>query len=122
MPLTFISADCDGLKNINDKFGHVAGDRYICLARDLIKAHLPAMSYFFRMGGDEFLAVIPRLSMAEADRLVKEIAEDAQNYKTDRFELKLSVGCYTLTDSNTSVETAVNLSDKAMYEMKKRSR
>lgn len=122
LPLTFISADCDGLKNINDKFGHVAGDRYICLARDLIKAHLPAMSYFFRMGGDEFLAVIPRLSRAEADRLVKEIAEDAQNYKTDRFELKLSVGCYTLTDSNTTVETAVNLSDKAMYEMKKGNR
>ena len=119
VPLTFISADCDGLKTINDQFGHAAGDRYICMARDAINDKLPQGSYHFRMGGDEFLAVVPGMDEASANALVESIIENTARYKTDDFSLRLSVGSYTITDAGESIERAVNRSDKAMYRMKK---
>lgn len=119
LPLTFISADCDGLKTINDAFGHTAGDAYICFARDAIQEHLPEDSFLFRMGGDEFLAVVPGMDAAGAAALVEKIALGAKKYRTYKFTLKLSVGSYTIVNKDTPIESAVNLSDKAMYRMKK---
>jgi len=121
LPLTFISADCDGLKTINDRFGHASGDAYICLARDAIKESLPKQSYLFRMGGDEFLAIVPGMGKEEAEELTRRITRSAENYKTDQFALRLSVGCYTILTPDMSIETAVNLSDKAMYQSKRKN-
>lgn len=118
-PLTFISADCDGLKTINDAYGHAAGDTYICFARDALQEALPKGSYLFRMGGDEFLALVPNLDEEGARKLVDDIISIAPNHKTDRFHLRLSVGSYTIKDPNESVEAAVNRSDKEMYRMKR---
>lgn len=119
VPMTFVSADCDGLKTINDEFGHAAGDRYICMARDAIQGKLPEGSYLFRMGGDEFLAIVPRMDEEDANALVASIIENVKNFKTDRFQLRLSVGSYTVSRVEESIERAVNRSDKAMYRMKK---
>lgn len=119
LPLTIISADCDGLKKINDKYGHASGDKYICLARDAIQKELPKKSYLFRMGGDEFIAIIPGMKAYEGAKLIKNIVKNSHNYKTTQFELKLSVGYHTITKENVSIETALNLSDKLMYKMKR---
>lgn len=120
LPLTFISADCDGLKNINDQFGHADGDCYICFARDAIQEALPKGSYLFRMGGDEFLALIPGMGEKEAKKLVDDIVHNASHYKTDSYTLRLSAGSYTMLSDADSIEYAVNQSDKAMYNMKQR--
>ena len=74
------------------------------------------------MGGDEFLAIIPNMDKYEAAKTVKELIKNSKKYKTSQFELKLSAGCYTITRKNISIETAVILSDKEMYKMKKRCR
>ena len=118
LPLTIVSADCDGLKKINDKYGHAAGDKYICFARDAIKELLPEESYLFRMGGDEFIAIIPNMNSYQAAKLVKDIVKNSKKFKTSHFSLKLSVGSHTISKKNLSVESAVALSDKAMYRMK----
>ena len=118
LPITFISADCDGLKKINDKFGHSSGDKYICFARDLLLECLPKQAFLFRMGGDEFLALIPGMRAYQANKLVKNIIKNTGKYKTPKFELKLSVGCHTISKKGTSIEGGVALSDKAMYKMK----
>jgi diguanylate cyclase (GGDEF)-like protein len=81
IPITVISADCDGLKRINDKYGHAAGDKYICFARDAIQESLPEKSYLFRMGGDEFVAVIPGMKSYDAAILTKEIVKNSKKYK-----------------------------------------
>ena len=120
IPITVISADCDGLKRINDKYGHAAGDKYICFARDAIQESLPEKSYLFRMGGDEFVAVIPGMKSYDAAILTKEIVKNSKKYKNGNFALKLSVGHYTIAKPGITLETAVALSDKAMYKMKKK--
>ena len=119
-PLTIISADCDKLKKINDKYGHAAGDIYICFARDCLKECLPKTALLFRMGGDEFIALLPKTTREEGKNLVKKIASHAKNYRVDNFSLKLSVGGYTLEKKNVTLDNAIALSDKEMYKMKKR--
>lgn len=119
IPLTVISVDCDGLKKINDKFGHAAGDKYICLTKDAIQDALPEKSFLFRMGGDEFIALIPGMKAYEAAKVVKEIVKNSKKYKTSNFKLSLSAGSYTINKKGISVESAMALSDKSMYKMKK---
>lgn len=118
-PLTIISADCDGLKCINDEFGHSAGDKYICFARDALKEALPDESYIFRMGGDEFLAVIPNTDEEQAEVIVNAVNEIAKKYKNKDFALELSVGSATIKNPKISIETAVRMSDKEMYRIKR---
>jgi len=117
-PVTIISADCDELKQINDNFGHAAGDQYICYARDVLKSALPNNTVIFRMGGDEFLAVVPETDEAKAQEYVDKINKSIVNYKNDNFCLSLSVGSHTINDENCSVENGVKLSDKEMYKVK----
>ena len=118
-PITIISADCDDLKIINDKFGHAAGDQYICYARDAIRKSLPDKAVVFRMGGDEFLAVVPETNKEEAKLLVDKINKSVKKYKNKDFALSLSVGSHTIKGHNSSIETGVKLSDKEMYKVKK---
>ena len=118
-PLTIISADCDGLKQINDKFGHAAGDQYICYAKDALRKALPKKSYLFRMGGDEFLAVVPETDKEEAKVLLEKINKTTKQFKNKDFALKLSVGSYTIGKHKGSIENAVIMSDQQMYKVKK---
>ena len=72
------------------------------------------------MGGDEFVAVIPGMKSYDAAVLTKEIIKNSKKYTTGNFSLKLSVGHYTISKPGITLETAVALSDKAMYKMKKK--
>lgn len=118
-PLTVISVDCDDLKNINDQFGHAAGDRYICYARDAIKECIGDNSFLFRMGGDEFLALVPKTDKQQAKELLEKIKSAAKKYKNNNFCLEMSIGSYTITKPSESIENAVNKSDREMYKNKK---
>ena len=118
-PITIISADCDDLKQINDIYGHAAGDQYICYAKDALKNALPKNAVIFRMGGDEFLAVVPETDSEQADKLVCKINESIKKYKNKDFALSLSVGSHTIDGHGKSIETGVRLSDKEMYKVKK---
>lgn len=119
-PITMITADCDGLKEINDRFGHAAGDQYICFAKNALQKVLPKNAYIIRMGGDEFLAVVPRTNKQAAEGYVKKIKAESKKYGNENFFLKLSVGSYTIEKKNDSIESAVIESDKEMYRNKNR--
>lgn len=118
-PLTIISADCDDLKKINDEFGHHAGDIYICYARDALLENLPKGSYLFRMGGDEFIAMVQNTNKEQAKQIVDGINESINKFRNPQFELKMSVGSWTLMDKGISLESGVAKSDKEMYKTKK---
>lgn len=71
------------------------------------------------MGGDEFLVAIPNTSKGEGKDIVKRIMEQSEKYKNDKFSLKISVGSYTIENASTTIEVAVNQSDREMYKIKK---
>ena len=66
LPITLIMADVNGLKLINDSFGHAMGDQLLKKAAHLITAAVPKTSIVARLGGDEFIVVLPQTDIFEA--------------------------------------------------------
>ncbi len=116
--------DLNGLKNINDTFGHEAGDHYIIKAARFIRKYLPRFTNIYRIGGDEFVAFTS--SVLPEDELVKicdTISENLINYgKQIHRNLSLSYGVAThsIVNLNDTFETIFNLADKRMYTQKQK--
>ena len=117
-PITVLSGDCDNLKKINDKFGHHNGDRYIQMTADLIRSVVPDDSVIFRMGGDEFLTIIPHMGIRKANALIRQIEKNMKSFKTEKFSLKVSFGTHTVSKPCESVDKCIIASDRAMYRNK----
>ncbi len=69
MPLSVCFMDLDNLKLINDIFGHPAGDQYIKDFSDMIRLNIRASDLCIRMGGDEFLLVLPHVSQEKTEEI-----------------------------------------------------
>ena len=120
----FISFDMDGLKYINDTYGHQAGDYAIRLTANAIRRSAPKEAILARVGGDEFLVVLPRANQHDADRYMKDFDKELKllNRQENRtFNVEASCGAivYQL-DSFSTIEECVQKSDEAMYQEKDR--
>lgn len=118
-PLTIISADCDGLKIINDTYGHTAGDEYIKAAADLFKMVLPPERILFRMGGDEFLVLLPATTEEAALRLVEQLKENQKQFHIQNKQLSVSFGVSVMDSRADSFHLCVTDSDRNMYHEKR---
>lgn len=118
-PLAIISADCDGLKIINDTYGHTAGDEYIKAAVDLFKMVLPSKRILFRMGGDEFLVLLPATTEETALRYVEQLKENQKLFKIQNKQLSVSFGVSVMDSRADSFHLCVTDSDRNMYLEKK---
>lgn len=120
--VAFVSFDLDGLKKINDTYGHQAGDYAIRLVAEAIRRSAPKEALAARMGGDEFLTVLPRAAQAGADRFVADFrrALDRLNREEDRaFRAEASTGAAVFRlDNLTTIETCIQKSDEIMYRQK----
>lgn len=83
-PLAIISLDLNDLKKINDHFGHYAGDMALKKTANAIKKHVNQRGYSFRIGGDEFLVILPKTSQEEAEAIVRIIVKDIEKKKNER--------------------------------------
>ena len=72
-PLTVLTVDIKNFAELNEKFGHAAGDRILTFAADLIKEQLRGMDFLARAAGDEFLAVLPTANDDTAAEIVGRI-------------------------------------------------
>ncbi len=118
----FVSIDLDGLKKINDTYGHQAGDFAIRLVAEAIRRSAPKETLAARMGGDEFLAVVPRANQAAADRFMADFRAQLEklNLEEDRaFRAEASTGAavFRLNELST-IEGCIQKSDEIMYRQK----
>ena len=116
--VAFISIDMDRLKQINDNFGHAAGDFAIRLLARAIKAALGKDG----IGGDEFLIFLPSAGNGKAEAFLEHFdqALDRLNAEENRsFTVSASAGCTTkqLTEPDT-IEGCIHDSDTQMYQIK----
>ena len=120
----FVSFDMDWLKEINDTYGHQAGDYAIRLTASAIRRAAPRNAIVARVGGDEFLAVLPRAGKPAADRFIRDFQKElkALNRQEDRaFNVEASCGAVVFRlDSMTTIEECVQKSDEAMYREKEK--
>ena len=120
--VTFVAFDMDHLKEINDSYGHLAGDYAIRAMGAALRAAAPKEAIVARMGGDEFLAILPGAEQRAAELFMKKFQRelDAINKREKRsFQVEASCGTYTVKlEETTTLEECVRMSDEAMYKAK----
>ena len=118
-PVSIVSADCDGLKTINDTYGHMAGDEYLKISVSIFQTVLPEKSVLFRVGGDEFVFILPSTSEAEAAALVDQMNLRAQALQIKDHPVSVSYGIATMQSPKDIAEEYLAISDEKMYEAKR---
>lgn len=124
-PISIISADCDGLKQANDKYGHYVGDEMIRTSAQLFKSKLPDNAVIFRMGGDEFLIILPQTGEEESSKYLNMLREETHKLSIKGVPLSISYGACTLKNTADNMDNAIRIADKQMYlekEEKKKAR
>ena len=114
--------DMDGLKRINDVYGHHEGDRAIKAAAELIMACCQNGEIAGRAGGDEFYVFAPDYSERKLLRFVDTLRRKLKTYNTEMkkpYQLDLSYGTFlTMTDGSGRLDDFLRISDSRMYEQK----
>jgi diguanylate cyclase (GGDEF)-like protein/PAS domain S-box-containing protein len=109
--------DLDGLKVINDRFGHLAGDRALCRLAQTLADCCRSIDTAARQGGDEFALVLPETGAAAATlvarRICELLAKDAEEPA-----LSVSVGVASYPKDADTIGTLLYAADKALYAMK----
>jgi diguanylate cyclase (GGDEF)-like protein len=78
-PLSVIVADLDLLRNVNNTYGHLAGDAVLAGVAEIIRSHIRPYDVAARFGGEEFAIVLPETSLREADEIAERIREAVAN-------------------------------------------
>lgn len=112
-----VSADLDGLKRINDRDGHEAGDRAIYAAAELLRTTARTVDHVARVGGDEFLILLPETDARGAKRFVDRLRAAAMKTMCDGVCLEISLGAATAEPAEALRDT-VRRADAAMYASK----
>ncbi|MFV0362071.1 MAG: diguanylate cyclase [Suipraeoptans sp.] len=117
-----IFIDLDGLKDVNDKYGHADGDFMIIKSLEIVKSNIRKSDVICRWGGDEFVIIL-RGSHDDAQIVMKKVMAAIDNYNAKGeipFELSFSYGIETVVPlGEDTVDTVVARADKKMYENKK---
>lgn len=115
IPFTVVYADIDGLKQINDKKGHLEGDRVIRTVAGLLGRTLRASDTLGRLGGDEFLIVLPGLTSTDAKAVVERIQHSVIGSNSPA---AVSVGYACVTAGDHSADDLIERADKELYSVK----
>jgi diguanylate cyclase (GGDEF)-like protein/PAS domain S-box-containing protein len=121
VPISIIIGDLDGLKLVNDNFGHSEGDKYIKRMADILKSVVRDEDVVSRLGGDEFAVLLPKTSKKCVNKICDRIERECKkaNDKNDyKVPLKISLGYYTITSKEEDLYNCFNKADKEMYSKK----
>jgi len=114
---SIVLLDLDGLKNINDQFGHLAGNRALCRVAQILKDCCRAVDTAARHGGDEFAVVLPETRAAAAAFVARRICELLEA-ETEQPPVSVSVGIASYPADADGIGALLQNADKALYAMK----
>lgn len=119
-PVGIISLDVDGLKIVNDILGHQAGDALLVTAGRLIRGCFRDSDVVARIGGDEFVVLLPQSSAAVVERAVERLKDAVENYNrhVPFSPVSISQGWAVRSDMNTSLSKVYQEADYKMYQQK----
>jgi diguanylate cyclase (GGDEF)-like protein/PAS domain S-box-containing protein len=109
--------DLDGMKQINDRYGHLAGNRALCRLADIFRFSCRSIDTAARYGGDEFAIVLPETGAKDAALVRKRICERLNNDREEPL-LSVSVGMAVYPEDGATIDTLFQAADRALYEMK----
>ena len=118
-PLSIIMLDMDGLKTINDTYGHPAGDVALKIVADAIRKTIRRVDLPARFGGDEFIIVLPEVPLDIAVRIAERISENIKPSQEQKDMFSLSGGVAQLREEHASAEDFIRAVDEALYRAKR---
>lgn len=126
-PLTLLMLDLDHFKTINDRFGHLEGDRALVAFAQAVKSQLRASDAVGRLGGEEFGVLLPLTTLAEgleaAHRILQSVRALLLSDDTGQaYRITTSLGVGAFRQSDRSLRDMLDRTDQALYLAKRRGR
>ncbi|GAB1476137.1 hypothetical protein MASR2M70_09690 [Bacillota bacterium] len=118
LPLTIIMGDLDGLKLINDVYGHLKGDKALKKMAKIIEASCRESDLLFRWGGDEFVILLPESFEDYGQKICEHIKAKCLLTNVSDIKLSISLGCATKTDKNQKWQDVLKKAEDNMYKSK----
>jgi len=126
LPISIVMTDIDRFKYINDRFGHAAGDDALCHIAELLRRDRRDDDVLARVGGEEFVVVLPGADMASAieiaDKLRRRIESSSLEADGNELSMTSSFGVATQTDRDTCLTDVIIRADRALYRSKRAGR
>ncbi|NVJ64913.1 MAG: GGDEF domain-containing protein [Gammaproteobacteria bacterium] len=118
--------DIDHFKAINDKFGHSIGDKVIQATKDICQLIVRDSDTIGRIGGEEFLVILPETAVEDAYRIAERIREQFENYDFEALAKGLKVtssfGVTEYTSDDDNLDLVINRADRLLYKAKHEGR
>ena len=118
LPITMVMGDINGLKLTNDAFGHLAGDRLLIKVAEVMKKECRTDDIIARIGGDEFMFLLPRTDSDEAKIIIQRINATLAQEKLDSIILSVSFGWETKKTFAEPMTTIYKKAEDHMYRHK----
>lgn len=117
-PLTIVMADVNGLKLINDSFGHAVGDELLKKVSEVMRRGCRADDIIARLGGDEFVILLPKTDICETEKIVKRIKDIALKEKVGSVGIDISFGYETKKNGEENTQEILKKAEDNMYKRK----
>lgn len=117
-PISFIMGDVNGLKLTNDAFGHEAGDKLLKKISDIIKDVCREDEIISRIGGDEFLILLPKTSAEEAMKIIDKIKDKCEMEKGEPIKPSISFGYSVKEHQDQDIMSVYKAAEDRMYNNK----
>ncbi|UOO38285.1 diguanylate cyclase [Oscillospiraceae bacterium CM] len=118
LPVSVIMGDLNGLKLTNDIFGHDAGDDLLVKAADVLKKTCREDDVIARLGGDEYVILLPKTSHEDAIHIVNRMKDALSRIKVNAIKCSMSLGCDTKTSIQQKIDVTIKNAESEMYKDK----
>jgi diguanylate cyclase (GGDEF)-like protein/PAS domain S-box-containing protein len=125
-PISISIIDIDLFKQVNDTYGHEAGDMVLIHLAEIFSKMIRSGDYVFRYGGEEFLVMMPATPLNAAAQFAERCRKYVENseliYSDAQIKITISIGVSVLLPGETGFEKVVKEADNALYEAKEKGR
>ena len=118
LPISILITDINGLKEINDNFGHKMGDELIVKMAEILSTTFRDEDIIARWGGDEFIVFLPQTRKPEVEKMVERLQRAFKKTEQDELAIRAGIGTAVKERAAQDINHIINKADKAMYEDK----
>jgi len=118
LPISIVTGDLNGLKLINDTFGHEEGDELLRRSAKLLESCCRADDIIARWGGDEFSILLPKTTGKEANEFINRIKKECLKTSNNKIPLSISLGFSTKVSPDQNIQEIIRKADDYMYRHK----